>query len=839
MRRAVFSALTAILCLAVFLPCASAVDLPYYGDGTARTRTAQGTQSQVDAYYTDTPLYIEFPSGQKSFSTPTVVGSTLYQYTFAGTTGYLHALSLPLSENSTKTISLAGSKGYVAVSAAQAQSTLTFPLSMSGGINEAAGQDSLTTGPYFAGSPSGNQYQAIGVGKKLYIWAKRQWPSVTPNGHSIKGNHGNNTFQIDENPLITPPVTLTGTSETTGSSTTWSAPVAVVGSWDGGLLAYPTHVPSGVLATRVRYKTSQEYANSSAALTSDPTWVGPCSVGLDCVAFGVAGSHPRVVLLDVTNGNYTDIGLGTIGTQVASPPVYDSELGVLLVQDTAGTVYEFSVSGSLIGSSSVLVENGQPVVAKDMNLVTSGGEQWLFAEGAGGSRIGLFFVTATGIHSMGVDTKFGPHAASTSSVGDTSGNMVTTISNENGRIWLLGLAQMINSSTGDQHDQNLKTPVGSGFIGYVPGVGPNGWLIGWTNSDPNGLPAVVVYVQTPLTISGYASPKTVQPGSPVALTAVPDPYGISQPVQYAVFTATKSAPKTPVTQVQGWVTMHQQGNDEWTANWLTPTNTTGHYFVAEFKAVTKNGGETATDFVPFTVQSSSPSPPPSSPGGGNLKETCGYGAGTATITVPHTCTLGSHSGEPASYFRSHPNIGAKFGDTLSYTLTIPQPTLPSCGNCIDEKLSSIKVNAKMHYTKGVPNLPGQPGYNSSDPSLYHFSGATMHMTQTGQRTAKGYIVESWAGYPSIYVGTKTRVGQVVWSGDMKVQWTAQVNYSYTKVVSGTYCKPPLKKGGKPQCHSYTDYYPNQHGSFLESGTASAPLVINGSDYYTITTPLGY
>ena len=191
MRARLVTALLALITLgAAAAPVAHATDIPFYDFNTSRTRFLQPGDVTSQQLFSNVPVYLQVPRGQESNSTPTVVGSTLYQYTY-GTdgTGYLYAIpvtDLPVPTQ-VKYLSANGS-------------VVKFAAGLDGSWNYADGQSILAT--------SGG-YQAIAVGKGLYWWPQSSFPVGQTLSSSyqwskiILGNQGNNDDQVFMSTLIT------------------------------------------------------------------------------------------------------------------------------------------------------------------------------------------------------------------------------------------------------------------------------------------------------------------------------------------------------------------------------------------------------------------------------------------------------------------------------------------------------------------------------------------------------------------------------------------------------------------------------------------------------------
>ncbi|MBX5466889.1 MAG: hypothetical protein K6U14_05265 [Firmicutes bacterium] len=894
-RRTLWAALLAVL-LAVITVAAwvRAANLPAYDQTPERTRVVTGATAGVaQQYYSDIPVYLEIPPGTQSISTPTVVGSTIYQYTFsAGGTGYLSALALP-ALTAQQVAQLAGSKGYVTLPAQYpgGVSPIQFPAGFnSQGLNLAGGQSSLSTGPTEGCAATGDclGYQAIGVGKYLYTWPANAYPTngSPGSGYPITGNPGNQNWQVDTSPLITPPVTVQGL-DANGQPTSWTSPVAVVGSWDGGVVAVPTFIPPGDTPNPIPYFTNQtqpngihvqSYPNSTAAVTSDPTWIGAVpGVGQNCVAFGLSGgAHPRIVILDVTTGAYTNWGVGQIAAGIADTTVYDAATQTLFAQDLYGALYAFDLQGQLVGSFTRANDGNtgwvtaQTEVAKEMVLDGNA----LVAVGCGGGCLGIFLdqpplgsPVVEPLASLGYGTLDSPAALNDPSgaavlvlTGETSGQTRVSVLTPNGTPFVGG-GLTNNPSAGPATTYwAATTPTDTnGYVGFVPDAGPNHDLIGWTNHDPNGKPAVVLFVPAPYTLSATVQPQppsqgpataiTVPSGTPVTIRAYPLPRGVTQGSDDGPDGPNPNASPTtypPVEfQVGGnavWQPMQPDtgaGPEVWSATWQPPPNdglapVTYQITVAgwpnnDFKATPE-----ATATVTVTVK---PAPPPSqeNPSGqGTLALQCGWdgpqpgqnGSGPVQWipnAVPHSCTLdAAPPGEPASWFVQHPQVGAKFGDVVAITLTVPTPPVPA-----GWRIANAVLDAKVPYTEGVPNMPTPAGDAPDGQNLYDPNAGPVlwqeptqvHLLQTsgqdgsGPITAAGWLVVSWTGYPPDLAAAN--IGDTTM---LTADWTLTVTWQKWVPNEGWVTKP------KPT---------------VTEGTASAPITVNGTDYYEVATPFGY
>ncbi len=830
-----------------------AANLPAYDLTPQRTRllTAQ-TTGAAEQFYSPYPIYTQIPSGTQSFSTPNVVGNTVYQYTWdSGGQGYLSAFSLPtLSANAVQ--SQAGNTGYVTQSAAYAKTVIQFNAGFSGTNNLAASQASLSTGPYLNGQPDGTQYQGIGVGKYLYSWPANQYPpGGTPSGSRvyIYGNHGNNDFQVDDSPLITLPITVSGTNDSTFLPVTWQSPVAVIGSWDGGEVALPTYVPLGDSADAQYYTTSQtsggisgtpQFPHSTADITSDPTWIGNVpGVGSDCVAFGVDGAaHPRVVIFDVATGAYKDIGLGVLQAGVPDATLYDTANQTLYVQDLYGALYAFTLTGTLVAHywpSSWT--SSQTIVADDMALAGS----TLYAVGGGGNLFGAFTTGLQPIYSNAITNQYAPGVASPSVIQGPSGNQTVVVSNEKGSLWLRNRNALFVLPN-NTYSEAFATPVGSHWIGYQPDAGATGgnhFLIGWTNSDPQNHPAVVAYVQSPFAITSTVSIDPVPSGQLVAIRAYPQPQSITasstygppgtgSPVDFETFTSSG----LPVTN---WASMQRLKDGHWITTWYPPINNTSQpiTYTVDVAGWDELDQEAKAPPITVTVEPTPPPPTTTPTNQGTLSLQCGYGAGGPHITVFHSCTLPAWTaGNPPAWFPQNPQYGAKFGDSIDLSLTVPWPQKQLSRYGPSLKILAEELQASVPYTEGLPNAPGYRGYVPGTGNLYNDFPVTEILTPTGANslTATGYVVESWDGYPPPQ-------GQGLVQGStytLRAEWHLLTTYQWTKVwyTPGVATKTDLHPAPIRHQETFTHTLPTE-------GVATAPVTVNGTDYYEVATPTGY
>jgi len=876
--------------------------IPQYDMTLTHTRAVAGQGSHADTFYDMTPIYLQIPAGSGSNSTPNIVGNTAYQYTFSGGsggsgTGYLSAIAIPSSATLNRWLANTPAQlNYVIHTATYSHPVISFPFSSATvSQNEANGQDSLTTGPYCSDTGTGTActvpgttstpdplYQAIAVGHQLYAWKDGAWPSgSTSSGTSVtltgadsatidgNGNGQTNDYQVDLSPLITPPVPISLTNEVTGATTTEDLSVAVAGSWDGGAVAMPLGVPSGFKAKSLRYYTTQlpgtggvgttSYPNSEAAITSDPTWIGAADgLGNSVVAFGIAGQHPRVILWNVATGAYKAIGVGTIATEVWDATLYDSANNTLYVQDQYGNLYAFNMStGDFLEdyAASGWTNKTSLTVAKELALDTA--SNTLYAVGDGNDLIGAFNPTTLALQCQDYTTSAsgvkavtsgactseypqGPNVNSPAVLTDSNGDNTVVFDNQAGDLSLENNQALLTNSLGTFKQTAKISDIGSGYIGLLPDAGPNGDLVGWTNSDPDHQPALVLFQPATYSVAVCMADNAAGPGcyqsttvpgdTTMNLTAFPMPVGVTAPSNgndHEVSGSTGPVAYTvtgPGGTVVSGVAYTHTGAGTWASSWTTPANTSGSdqtYTITTTAVDELNQTATATTTV--TVLPAQP-PPVANSTLGTLTLACGYGGGGDHITVDHTCTIPSSvAGNTAAWFVQNPQYGAKFGDTIQLTLIVPPPKLSS-----NDTVNSVQLSAKLPYTQGIPNAPGYPNYTADTGNLYNLEAATLHLTQESQTgtqayTATGYIIESWAGYPPDL--QQANVGDTY---SLSVEWKATVHYSY-----------PFTYSCATSTHPNQTCSETRFGTVTYSGSAVAPVTINGTDYYTIATPIGY
>jgi len=365
-------ALGAITFLTV-LPIAQAAQIPTFDFNGARTRLVVSNALQ-GLYLCPDPLYLQPESGtnpQHSFSSPVVSGNRIYQYSYTANnagTANLWQLNIPPEQASSaagytcptanSVVTLANDPGLVT------QDTPFDPgiaTKTNGAIT--IGGKNLNQAKSVASPTIANGYVAIGVGKYLY-----SWPVGGSKADGLKkyiyGVDGIN--QVDDAPLITPPLPATGTKN--GGSVPFTSPYAVVGSWNGGLIAYPIDPPKNVAVTATKWDTG----SADAMITSSPAWnakdhlvyFGISTTKSDTLptkkakGAGVTDSNaPRVIAWNPVTGAVSRVlgGLHTYPSQIrysVDSSVVVGPMGNIYVPDQQGDVYKYSPSGTLLAFTS-------------------------------------------------------------------------------------------------------------------------------------------------------------------------------------------------------------------------------------------------------------------------------------------------------------------------------------------------------------------------------------------------------------------------------------------------------------------------------------------------------
>ena len=667
MLRASRSWLTLFVALAMgatlTVPGARAANIPMYDGNTARTRMVSDPSLSPTQLYLSVPTYLPLPG--QSLSTPTVVGNTLYQYTYSGGKGALYAIKLPqINGSSVLTQYNYALPSFLARSVQYAEPPLVF--SPSKGAYGADAQDSLTTA---------QGWQAIAVGQHLYAWPAGRWPAsqgAIPVHVKILSVRGDHRYQVDMNPLITPPVKVQVFNTKTGQNQTVQAPMAVACSWDGGCATYPLVSQYLIPVDWSSYKTTQDFpSDTQAAITSDPVYIPrePLFNGDPAVAFGVASwSHPRVELLDLVTGKAKAIGTSGAGRIVAA--IADAGMlattssgQYLVYHDEYGNVYTFNLNGSA-SAAPIWSHSNTIQLAEDGSQTGSH-----YADATGSvmqpvvSQSSLMFspLPKTRHYPFSYETYVDPSSPSTVYGAPVSSALCTLSVTLNAcryvsawsfsavRSWVsnriisgpgIEVATQIGNVTNTQgksygnYGQLIAANI-SPYVGPVLDAGPEHYVMSWTNSTPSGGGAIILYAPVNYGVAASA-PSSAGSGASITVHAKPVPSGITynriqgqsggicgtndNPMTLNLTSSIGTSGYLPMTRTTAATVANPWS--VWTGNYTLPANTTGTpiKWTGTVQAVDKYCS-TATATVTITELPGStlpPPPPPSSSGSAGL-----------------------------------------------------------------------------------------------------------------------------------------------------------------------------------------------------------------------------
>lgn len=761
--------------LAVLAACAvwggpvHAQNIPTFDANSARSRTVTSSV-YTSTYLNKAPFYATLPKNPdgeawQSYSTPVVVGGNAYQYAF-DSSGHAVLWTFPMTQPSAACWS---GGGTCSIAWTPSQTFTWDP----GWLDGPYGWYNLAAEP--TGPTLAQGYTAIGIGKFLYSWPTGA--SSTGTSHFIVGNPGQDIYQVAMSPLITPPVTVYGRNSSF-VATNWISPVAVVGSWDGGVLAYPTYVPSGDYAVPVSYRTSMDYGHNGAFVTSSPTWIP----ALGEVAFGISTPgypptfHPRVILMNPATGAHSIIGSGIIRASVDSSIALGPN-GNLYVPDQQGGLYEFTTSGHLVAEQQALSSSSFDI----SNLAVS--PHAVYAVGKGLSELASLNPSTLAVN--WINNKLGTGLYSPSVVNNGTSDQIFVQSSQHGTLWALKQNGTVTQGLGS------PTPA---YVSAIADAGPNHWVMTWTNFDPAGQPALEAWPTAAYNVTANLSQTTVSPGQSVTLSAYATPTDGSDPSDI-----TKSVTAgIPNANGQGSTTftVPQNTPTTWSGSFNAPT-TPGTWTIpitaTSFPNMgfSQNTSLTATTSVTLTVVCTTPKPP-SNPQG--------------TLTL-QAYSLPNH-GDP------EPPGDAKLGDRIDAQLSVTASQVaPTCVK--NPQVTGVYfTQATLNHPNGVDNFTSQSSWNiltAQEPMLIHGATATAH------------FLENWSGFPPPVPPATT-----TWQGSVSADWTAHVTFTYQvpsgqsggtttwKTVSGSYnlqgtATAPLSVTG-------TDWY-------------VIPVPVQGSDQY--------
>lgn len=790
---AAFAALLPLL--AVWPALVNAANIPMYDGNTSRTRLIVDPSISPEQLYLSSPDYIHLPG--QSVSTPTVVGNTLYQYTYSGSTGTLYAVNLP-QVNAAQVLKRYGNSlpNYLTATAQYTAPPITFHTSE--GAYGVSAQDSLSTS---------QGWQSIAVGHTLYAWPQGQWPasqSAINNRTQILGAPGNTRYQIDMNPLITPPLPVKIFNTQTGQNQTVQAPMAVACSWDGGCSAHPLGLPSVDTYKLLFYKTTQDFSgNSKAAITSDPVYIPsePLFGGQPAAAFGVASwSHPRIELLDLITGRAKAIGAGEVGAAVADAVMLATPTGgqpMIVAHDEYGNVYVFALNGTLL---QVIPSNGKQVeLGEDGSLNNAP---------FGGALANVLqpVLTNNRVLSVPLPRKLKYDFNYPDFVGSSSPSTVYGASVN--MPWCLGaqicrsvsawsFSNLINPATG-------RTVSGSGivlmsavmapaavqsssyvntgelissrtspYVGVLLDAGPEQDIISWSNSTPLG-GAIELFAPVNYGITAKTTASVPSGGTPT-ITAKPVPAGVTDnrlswspcrtgasPVTVDLTSSLGMSGYLSMTRTTAPTTSHPWSS--WTASYKLPPNTTG-------KPVTWSGTAQAEDkfcqiastSIQVVEQPGSQPPPP------KKKKTL--------KPVPPTGTL-----------NLIPNP-ALWGQTVKVTLTPKTPatpTLPPHQQLIPGWTWQIEPGTQLYWPKRPSTwafaFPVAATTLQSESMTVSAGGHSARATflenwwDGGCQTPQGICSQITSSIYTIYGQGPEYIPAHSWP--VKAQYTVQITYRY-------------------------------------------------------------
>jgi len=869
-------------------PVAQAHQIPTFDFNSARTRLV--TSSALSGLYLcPQPLYLQPPGqssvDQHSFSSPVIADNAsgtpqIYQYTYTANnagTANLWVLNFPPGQTSSQA-------GYTCPTAANAVVTpVTDPnlVSQDTPFDPGLGKESADTvsggnlnQAKTVSSPTIHDgYVAIGVGKHLY-----SWPLGSSKGNGMKepidGAPNDTIDQVNDAPLITPPLPATGTytSPSTGAKSprSFTSPYAVVGSWNGGVVAYPIVPPANVSVNPIQWNTG----TPGTAITSSPTWnpsnnrvyfgistpqedLGPTTPGL------TASNAPRVIAWDLsTNTHFTIGGAGSpfpikysVDSSVAVRPS-----GNIYVPDQQGDVYKYSPSGTLLAFTSAGASAGYDI----SNLAVS--STGVYESGKGLTT--LYKFNPSNLSTEWHDSALGANMYSPGVV-DNAGQDEIFVS---AGTHLYG----IQGSTGTKYSTTTFST--APYVAIVPdagsGSGPR-YFLSWINSDPNKRGAVEVWVAIPYHITGNLFSlvnSAVRPGEspPSAANAATLPANDGSNLTVEVRTPSLSTayvqgqwgtePATPTTIQNGTFnpTHDTIGNffplassnadganaasdypyGLWDANITLPQalqKQPGTYYLNLF--ATSNAGSSlsptvngsgvitpnsAANAIEVVVTAPTNPPPTCSSNCNSTPPPVSFTPTTPPSTVAAQGDLTFQAYGAANHTHPHPYPTADLGDTVVVTLTVPKSQIQLAnGETFESAYLKSATLTYPHGTVVTGGLAADPTYTEQIESL------TKPMLISGM-SATRQIFENWAGFPPPQPPA-TNDGLYL----LTANWTVKVTYSYQ--TSSTTCPAPNPPGSninRSECQTTTQTHTATQDV---SGTATVNMVITGSDWYIIPT----
>ncbi|KLU63113.1 hypothetical protein CEB3_c05330 [Peptococcaceae bacterium CEB3] len=743
--------------------------------------------------YNNEPYYVSLNwdgHPQYSNTTPVVVGSELYQYTYdADRGGYGHLWQIDLSKPQSGW-ELGGGVSLTAKPIAYFDEGTS---GANGDVNNAAG----ISGPTIA-----QGYLAIAVGKYLYWWPLGHPDQVQDS--PIRGNAGNDINLIAASPLITPPLTASGTDLTTDQPVTWQTPFAIVGSWSGGVISQPLDIPTNVSANKNVYQTTEDASNATNDIvTSSPAWdpVTTCVGGQGAAVFGVdayqSGKY-RLILMNPVTGeidsiykdqNGSPIFYGPIDSSPAivtkakfpSTPVAD---GTIVVPDQGAAIYELSANGSYMADNTMAMDQSNPCIANvaldGKNVIWVGnGHTSLNAApldqfNAQSSTKGPGYV---GLNSPAVVNNGSSDIVFLASTGQDGLMITNPVSVTNPVALYNGVAKDTWQMLGSVSPAYTSVAADVG-VDPTDGKTPLHYIATWTDAGLNSQGCVELWTPAPYGLTATAEPSVVNSGDKVFVNAIPNPLHVTKSMTAVVTAGGKTFPSIPLVQ---W--NNQPDHENWLVVLTAPANYTGHQVKYTVTVTgTDNAGHVATATTYFLVNPI-PLPPP-----GNL-------SGTLKIVAVRR----SGATQPAGT--------AWYADQLATTLTVQTPPPPS--GLLNATVTGWRI------TKAWVDTPqGVFEKNPFGPPHIARNKAKINMTLNGHTAFVKYR-ENWAGYPP---PINEPQGYVMESDYIDAPFAVHVDYKYE-----------VERSNK-----HGTYYVWETGSYDASGVASTNLDITGTEIYGFT-----
>ncbi|KJR45813.1 hypothetical protein UF75_3798 [Desulfosporosinus sp. I2] len=765
--------MVALLCVSLVLPSnILGADNYTHNANISRNNTVVDS-GYNDILYNNNPYYVQIPqwNGNRQYSntTPAVVGSNLFQFTYDQKgKGYLTKIALKKPDATWEP-----GNGITL----DATLIASFSVGTSGGRDAAAG---------ISGPTIKDGYLAVAVGDLLYWWTIDADGNRTSNvfNSPIQGNPGNTTRLIASSPLVTPPLIASGTNMLTFEPVTWETPFAVVGSWSGGVISQPLYTLDGVTTTNFGYKTTDDASKATNDIvTSSPAWnSGTTVVGAPGAAvFGVAAyasGKNRLILMNPTTGSIKTVydwsGSPIFGGPIDSSPSIAPN-GHIYVPDHWGGIYRLNANGdymakdiSAMDKSSSNISN---IAVDGQNVIWVGdGHTTLNAapiSGFGSMRTRISSFSGLGspavVSNGTTDTVF---LASDS----TNGLLVTnpiTISNPSatfGNEWRYTWQTLGSVSA-------TYTSVAAD-IGTDPIDGsPLQFVTAWTNYGLNSQGCVEIWAPSDYNLKATANPNVVNSGEQVIIRGMPSPEGLTKSMKAHI---TDGGENTIDINLVQW----SRSPERWQNVINAPNNYTGADAVYTVTVTaTQTSGKTTTATTNFTVNPI-PLPPP-----GNLTGTLRIEAWRRNNTM-------------------YPLGTAKYGNELAVTLTVDPPPPPQ------GLLNAQVTNA--YITKAWVNTPrGKIGWDASGRVEIQRREEDINLILDGLVGTTKYKVD-WAGYPP----------------PIPDNTVMETNYIYAPFgvhVDYMYQVPVATEGGV--------VYIWQTGSYEASGNAGTTLDIIGTDLY--------